>query len=78
MDFLCFYFPLFCIHWLMGGILLGMVNGVLLQIVITIKRIGLSALNTVLPMGMLILWRIMIFISRNTALSIRESLMVKW
>ena len=63
---------------LMVGILLGMVNGVLLQIVITIKRIGLSALNTVLPMGMLILWRIMIFISRNTALSIKESLMAKW
>lgn len=62
----------------MDGILLGMVNGVLLQIVITIKRIGLSALNTVLPMGMLILWRIMIFISRNTALSIKESLMAKW
>ena len=19
MDFLCFYFPLFCIHWLMGN-----------------------------------------------------------
>lgn len=63
---------------LMDSILLGMVNGVLLQIVITIKRIGLSALNTVLPMGMLILWRIMIFISRNTALSIKESLMAKW
>lgn len=22
MDFLCFYFPLFCIHWLMGDYLL--------------------------------------------------------
>lgn len=22
MDFLCFYFPLFCIHWLMGNDLL--------------------------------------------------------
>lgn len=22
MDFLCFYFPLFCIHWLMGDHLL--------------------------------------------------------
>lgn len=22
MDFLCFYFPLFCIHWLMGNYLL--------------------------------------------------------
>lgn len=22
MDFLCFYFPLFCIHWLMGDDLL--------------------------------------------------------
>lgn len=22
MDFLCFYFPLFCIHWLMGNHLL--------------------------------------------------------
>ena len=24
MDFLCFYFPLFCIHWLMGYNLLYM------------------------------------------------------
>lgn len=23
MDFLCFYFPLFCIHWLMGHDLLS-------------------------------------------------------
>lgn len=23
MDFLCFYFPLFCIHWLMGNYLLS-------------------------------------------------------
>lgn len=23
MDFLCFYFPLFCIHWLMGNHILG-------------------------------------------------------
>lgn len=23
MDFLCFYFPLFCIHWLMGENIFG-------------------------------------------------------
>ena len=25
MDFLCFYFPLFCIHWLMGDNMLRFV-----------------------------------------------------
>lgn len=28
MDFCCFYFPLFCIHWLMGDILLLWLIGV--------------------------------------------------
>lgn len=27
MDFLCFYFPLFCIHWLMGNHLLELQRG---------------------------------------------------
>ena len=34
MDFLCFYFPLFCIHWLMGKEVVDLIVVILVVVLI--------------------------------------------
>ena len=41
MDFCCFYFPLFCIHWLMGQEFL--LNRELARIVGVVKDVSVTA-----------------------------------